>query len=176
MRLEIGGGVRQRAPEADPWINVDMLPGADVVHNLDVMPWPFEDGSIDELYSAHCIEHVKCPISFLREVARICKIGAKVEIRCPDAMGEMAMVAGHIGVVSINMIRHANHVFPDIFWVGDHRLTLVETKIGPDDYWFPMARRSHLFKDWTDDEILTWVPRTRHENCFHFVVEPWTPK
>lgn len=170
MRLEIGGGDRPRPADGDPWINVDLTPGADVVHDLNVTPWPFPDESVDELYSSHCIEHVNCAISFLREVARICKVGALVEIRCPDACSEMAMVHGHRGVVSLNCMRHADTVFPELFWVGERRLSLIDVEIGGDDYWFPKARESHLFKDWTDEEIMTWIPRTRHENRFKFRV------
>jgi hypothetical protein len=34
-----------------------------------------------------------------------------------------------------------------------------------------MARKHPLFSMWSDDDILTWLPRTRHENRFHLTVE-----
>lgn len=169
MKVEIGGGDRARG---DGFINVDMLESADVVHDLNVTPWPFDDESVDEVYSSHCIEHVDCHATFVREVARICKIGAAVEIRCPDPMSEMAMVSGHKHVVSINVVRHMDHIFPELFWDGPRRLRLERIEPGSDDYWFPMARNCNLFARWTDDEILTWIPRTRHENRFYFTVTP----
>lgn len=172
VRIEIGGGDRNKGGE---WVNVDQCLTADVKHDLNVMPWPFADESVDELYSSHCIEHVTCPIQFLREVARICKVGAIVEIRCPDACAEMAMVAGHVGVVSMNMMRHASDVFPQLFFAGmPRRLVIDSIEPGCDDYWFPMARENPLFAAWSDMDILTWLPRTRHENRFHLRVEPCT--
>ena len=168
VRIEIGGGTRNRGPG---WVNVDRCPEADIRCDLDVTPWPLADGSVDELYTAHCIEHVKCPISFLREVARICRVGATVEVRCPDACGEMAMVAGHEHVVSIDVMRHMDSVFPETFWAGQpRRLKLLSIEPGCDDFWFPMARANPLFKAWSDADILTWLPRTRHENRFHLRV------
>ena len=172
LKVEIGGGTRNRGGE---WVNVDQCPTADMLHDLNVAPWPFADESVDSFYSSHCIEHVQNPIMFLRETARICKIGAEVEIRCPDALAEMAMVAGHVSVISIDMIRHMSSVFPEIYFSGHpRRLTLYSIEPGCDDYWFPLARTNPLFAGWSDIDILTWIPRTRHENRFHLRVEACT--
>lgn len=175
MKIEIGGGVYPR----EGFVNVDVLECADIKHNLNRLPWPFEDGIAEELYSSHCIEHVANSNDFLRECARICKVGARVEIRCPDAFGEMAMCPGHNHVISINVIRHADHVFSHTTWKGTkQRLLLCDDgiEIGCDDYWFPKARANPLFAQWSDEDILTWLPRTRHENRFHFVVAETEPE
>jgi hypothetical protein len=37
-----------------------------------------------------------------------------------------------------------------------------------------LARANPLFRLWSDEDILTWLPRTRHENRFHLRVEPCT--
>lgn len=166
MKLELGGGDLQRGGE---WVNVDIVETADIRHDLDVMPWPFADESIGEVYSSHCIEHVNCPIAFLCEVARICKVGADVEIRCPDANSEMAMVRGHKSVVSVNFMRHASDVFPDRIWTGERMLKLQRYEPHGDDFWLPMA-----MLDWPDKSeewIMRWIPRTCHENRFFFRVE-----
>jgi len=172
FRIELGGGAKGRGPG---WVNVDLCPEAEIQHDLNVLPWPLADASVDAVYSSHCIEHVKCPISFLREIARICKTGAEVEIRCPDPFAEMAMCAGHESVVSIMMLRHASEIFPASYFGGrPRRLRLARVVAGPDSFWFPQARNNPLFRGWTDDDILTWLPRTRHENQFHLTVEPCT--
>lgn len=167
-QLEIGGGTRNRGT---PWINLDQIESADIRHDLNVLPWPIESDSVDAVYTSHCIEHVRCPVQFIYEICRVCKVGATVEIRCPDACSEMAMTAGHEHVLSINNVRHMD-IFPELWWAGQQkRLRHVRTDIGADDYWFPMARANKLFRNWTDADILTWLPRTRHENQFHFTVE-----
>lgn len=169
MKLEIGGGDRNKGGE---WINLDICQTADVRHDLNVIPWPIENDTAEEIYSSHCIEHVGSAIEFLRECARIGKAGARVEIRCPDATSEMAMCPGHTHVVSINVMRHIDHVFPAMYWApGEKRLRLIQIIPHADDYWFPLARSKSIFAGWTDEDILTWVPRTRHENCFVFRVE-----
>lgn len=176
MKLELGGGDR---PRGGGFLNLDLCAKADVRHDLNQLPWPFADESVDELYSSHCLEHLKYSgegcfgiAAVFREIARICKVGAAVEIRVPDAMGEMAMCPGHSAVISIDVFRHADHVFPEIFWTGQpRRLRLLRTEAGCDDYWFHLARKNPLFSTWSDEDILTWLPRTRHENRFHLTVE-----
>lgn len=175
LKIELGGGPTPR----EGFMNVDVVEQADIRHDLNVLPWPIADESVDEVYSSHCLEHLNYPAdgefgirAFVREIARICKVGAPVEIRVPDAISEMAMCPGHRAVISINTMRHIDHIFPEKHWSGSaRRLKLLRIEPGCDDYWFHMARKNPLFKDWTDDDILTWLPRTRHENRFHFRVE-----
>lgn len=176
MKIELGGGNK---PRGDGYLNLDVLSCADMQHDLRKLPWPLADESVESLYSSHCLEHLDYRTSgdfglkeVVREIARVCKVGADVEIRVPDAASEMAMCPGHLAVISINCFRHLDHIFPDQFWKDQpRRLRLIRIEPGPDDYWFPMARKSDLFSRWTDDEIMTWIPRTRHENRFYLTVE-----
>ena len=55
----------------------------DIVHNLDEIPWPFEDDSVDEIHCSHYVEHVKDLTSFVDEMHRIMKKGAKATIIAP---------------------------------------------------------------------------------------------
>ena len=38
-------------------IDLQQLPGVDVVHNLDIFPYPFEANSFDEVHCYHVLEH-----------------------------------------------------------------------------------------------------------------------
>lgn len=51
--------VPDTAYEAD-WINVDALalPGIDQTVDLFAYPWPWEDGSVAEIWASHIIEHI----------------------------------------------------------------------------------------------------------------------
>jgi len=164
--VEIGGGVYPR----QGYTNVDMLTCADIVHNLNDAPWPIEDASVDEVYTSHCIEHVKCPFVFVREICRICKVGAKVEIRCPDSMSDMALCAGHEYTFSMSQVRHFAE-FPAVWFNGDRKLTLVNQSWSSDPFFFNLARSNPIFNGWTDEDITLWIPRTRHENIFIFRVD-----
>ena len=66
------------------YINVDMekLPGVDIVANVE-KGLPIEDNSIDEVYTAHFLEHVYDLHGVIEEIYRICKDKAKVIIRVP---------------------------------------------------------------------------------------------
>ena len=76
-------------PEA---INVDAvaLPGVDVVHDLDVFPWPFDDQSQDEVWAPSIFEHVEDPIAFMRECWRILKPGGLLHLVVPHWQSENA--------------------------------------------------------------------------------------
>ena len=39
-------------------VDVVDIPGVDIVHDLTVYPWPFEDNSVEEIYCSHYIEHI----------------------------------------------------------------------------------------------------------------------
>lgn len=77
-RLNVGCG-----GQAQPgWVNVDAVqqPGVDVVHDLDVFPWPFDDASFDQIRAIDIYEHVDKPIGFLGEVHRILTAEGTVHI------------------------------------------------------------------------------------------------
>lgn len=169
IKIELGGG---RFPKGEGFLNVDCegWPAVDKVHDLNQFPWPFEDDSVDEVYTAHCIEHVNDPHPFLFEIARICHIDAKVVIRAPDPMGEMCFVTGHNHAVGEVWFRNLLTHFPKDFWHGPKILQLDFVERRADATWFPRARQSRLFKKWTNDEIMSFVPRTCHENEFRLTV------
>jgi SAM-dependent methyltransferase len=55
----------------------------DLVYDLNVVPWPFEDNHFDKVIGLHVIEHVSEPYSFISEIHRVCKNGAYVEVETP---------------------------------------------------------------------------------------------
>ena len=88
MRLTLGAG----SALLTGWINLDRvrLPGIDVVHDLDVGPWPFESGSIDQIMAKDVFEHVADPVLFMTECHRILRPGAGLFIQCPYYKGRDA--------------------------------------------------------------------------------------
>lgn len=66
------------------WINLDSanLPGVNVVHDIENIPWPFETGSIDRITAHQLLEHVEY-IPVLREAHRILKKGGVFDIAVP---------------------------------------------------------------------------------------------
>jgi len=89
MRLSLGGG----REKIKGFTNVDILdlPETDVVHNLIFIPYPFDDGSADEILCKDIVEHLPnyTPDSkpmipaFMEEMYRILKHGGKLTIQTP---------------------------------------------------------------------------------------------
>lgn len=59
------------------------LPNVDVVHDLEVIPYPFQDNTFRQVYMNHVIEHVTDPLQVLGEVWRISCPGATVHLKLP---------------------------------------------------------------------------------------------
>lgn len=81
MRLNLGCGSRL----AEGYVNVDRvkLDGVDVVHDLDVLPWPWEDGSAEQIVAQDVFEHVADPIGFMTESFRVLTVGGVLVIKSP---------------------------------------------------------------------------------------------
>ena len=69
----------------EDWINHDILPlpGVNVVYDLRIFPWPFEDQQFEEIYADNVLEHLPDTIKTLEEIYRISKPGATIFIGVP---------------------------------------------------------------------------------------------
>ena len=89
MKINFGSGGRPLAG----YINVDKNAGADkvdVVWDLDDYPWPFEDGSADEIFMDQCLEHLDDHNRSMKEVHRILKKGGTARISVPHFTWQFA--------------------------------------------------------------------------------------
>jgi SAM-dependent methyltransferase len=79
--LDIGCGAN-KVPGA---VGMDINPrtAADVIHDLDDLPYPFPDGQFDEVIGRHVIEHVKDPMAVMCELHRITRNGGVVKLVAP---------------------------------------------------------------------------------------------
>lgn len=55
----------------------------DVVHNLDILPYPFENDSVDEIHMYHVLEHLHDPLKKIEETHRILKPCGLLYLRVP---------------------------------------------------------------------------------------------
>ncbi len=79
--LDVGCGLR-KTPGA---IGMDVNPrtGADVIHDLDDVPYPFADDAFDEVVGIHVIEHVHDPMAVMAELHRVTRPGGIVRLVVP---------------------------------------------------------------------------------------------
>ncbi|WP_157692973.1 class I SAM-dependent methyltransferase [Pedococcus dokdonensis] len=70
----------------DGWANLDLGGGSDVVSFDLTARLPFEDASLDRIFTEHFIEHVtrQRGARFLRECARVLKPGGVLRVSTPD--------------------------------------------------------------------------------------------
>lgn len=79
--LDIGCGNRKISGAVG--LDRNLKSQADVIHDLDIFPYPFEDDQFDRIYGIDVLEHVGHVIRTMEEIHRIGKPGAQVFLRVP---------------------------------------------------------------------------------------------
>jgi len=79
--LNLGCGVKRREDAVN--LDISREVGADVVHDLNVVPWPFPDGAFDNVYAFDVLEHVDDVVKTLEELHRVSRAAACVHITVP---------------------------------------------------------------------------------------------
>jgi hypothetical protein len=79
--LNLGCGLKRAAGA----VNLDITPNTspDVVHDLNVRPWPFPDNQFREVVAYDVIEHLDNVIGTMEEIHRVCCNGAIVKVTLP---------------------------------------------------------------------------------------------
>ncbi len=81
VKLNLGCGKKKYSN----FINVDINPRVkpDIIYDLNKIPWPFKDESIDYILMDNVLEHLDDIISVVTEIYRILKRGGIAEIKVP---------------------------------------------------------------------------------------------
>jgi SAM-dependent methyltransferase len=79
--LEVGCG----PAKAEGAVGLDKLdmPGVDIVHDMERLPWPIADECFDEVRCLHVLEHVDDICGVMDELHRITRPGGRVRIVVP---------------------------------------------------------------------------------------------
>jgi SAM-dependent methyltransferase len=88
--LDLGCGNKKR-PGA---IGIDINPAsdADVIHDLNRVPYPFEDSLFDEIIADNVIEHLDDVILIMEELSRISKPNATIKVIVPYFRSKWAFI------------------------------------------------------------------------------------
>jgi hypothetical protein len=85
MRLNLGCGNRK----LPGWVNVDKVAACspDQVVDLEAMPWPWPNDSVEEIALLHVLEHLGAAteiyLGIVKELYRVCRNGALVSVIVP---------------------------------------------------------------------------------------------
>jgi predicted SAM-dependent methyltransferase len=68
------------------WHTLDVMPGADIVHDLERFPYPIDSDKYNIIYMSHVLEHIRWTETekVLNELYRILKPEGCLEIWVPD--------------------------------------------------------------------------------------------
>ena len=110
--LDLGCGKKKRAGS----IGVDWSDqhDADVVHDLNVFPYPFESSIFDEIYIDNTLEHLDDVVRVMEEIHRICKPGGFVKVIVPYFRSVWACVdPTHRHFFTVNSLAYfdPDHIF-----------------------------------------------------------------
>jgi SAM-dependent methyltransferase len=92
--LNLGCGLRK----LEGFVNVDGFETCrpDILWNLNDMPWPWPDESVDSIYCNHVMEHLVDWMAAFKECARVLKVGGTLQVNVPD----------HTSTASVGYIDH----------------------------------------------------------------------
>jgi hypothetical protein len=85
MKLNLGCGFNH----SNGYVNVDKYDAVspDVVYDLEILPWPWENNSVREIVLNHVLEHLGQTtdqfLGIIKEIYRICRDGAVIKITVP---------------------------------------------------------------------------------------------
>jgi SAM-dependent methyltransferase len=140
----------------------------DVIHDLETMPYPFKDNSVDEIAARHVVEHLKDPRPLFRECWRILKPEGTLNVKVPHYSGRA-------------LYSHPDHKYYN--W-GYSTPDFLQTESGSDLEWFNRQGEKRLgFKvvsktlHWTEtcgignhhlrlrDRFINWLANLQPRLC-----------
>lgn len=86
--LDVGCGSKKHPGAVGLDISADT--DADVVHDLNVLPWPLEDDGFDQILLQDVIEHLDDLYGVFAELHRVARPGARVHLRTPHFSSALA--------------------------------------------------------------------------------------
>jgi ubiquinone/menaquinone biosynthesis C-methylase UbiE len=125
-------------------VNVDINPnvGADIVHDLNMMPWPLTDSEFDQITAQDIVEHVSKPLDFVEECGRVLKTGGLLNLRTPSFQSENSWIDP----------THIHHLHPNSFDYFDER-----TELGSKYSYYTKMKFHILRKDISHDGNISWI-------------------
>ena len=81
MLLDVGCGSRKRGEFTG--MDIISMDGVDIVHDMNIAPWPILDNSVEVMIFDDVLEHSKDFLTILKEVYRVSTNGCIVKIAVP---------------------------------------------------------------------------------------------
>lgn len=119
MKLDIGCGPTRL--DGYTRCDYDFRFQPDILMDATKNPWPFKDGSADEIHMSHILEHLPNPLIAAKEAYRILRFGGKFIVKVPHRN-------------SLDSIRDWSHIHKD--WCKTKMEWLAKPTEYVDGLWF----------------------------------------
>lgn len=131
LRIDLGSGPRK--PKGFIGIDKSDWPGVDVIADI-TKRFPYPDSSVEEVRAHNIIEHLPDNIHTMNEIWRICKSGARVDIRVPSTDGRGAFQdPTHVSFWNINSFKYYSKFYHSYFelcrdygFIGEFEILSIE--------------------------------------------------
>lgn len=123
-RLDLGCGIRKRKGA----LGIDIIENnvVDIVHDLNIYPWPLADNSFDDVLMDNSLEHLDSVVRTMEEIHRIAKNGALITIKVPYFRSHYAIDPTH----KQYFVSHSFSYFdPNHIWSKHYRYSDVQFKV-----------------------------------------------
>lgn len=114
LKLDIGCGPNKK----EGHLGVDMYEaeGIDIVIDIEKDRLPLEDNAVSHVFSNHAFEHINDPRNILREIVRVCRDKAVLEIWTPYLKSNDAFLLGHTSFYNENIWKHICILYDDFYF------------------------------------------------------------
>jgi len=156
LKLNLGSNQR-RIPG---FLNVDNNTNAsqvDTFHNLDILPWPFEDSSVEEIVMDHALEHLEDTIGVIQELYRVCTDGAMIRIMTPHFSCNWTH-PGHKRAIGVGLFDHFDQSVDEHY--GHCRFQVERVKL----HWIRPRYRTTLLRRGMS-AIIDWIANLNVRFC-----------
>jgi SAM-dependent methyltransferase len=102
-------------------INVDLTADTkpDVVHDLNLRPWPFEASSFDEVHAYDVIEHLDDVLKTIEEIHRVARPGGTLSVIVPHFSSDGAFTdPTHRHYFGAGTFDYVTEGHPNAFYTG----------------------------------------------------------
>ena len=165
--LDLGCG-RKRHPGS---IGVDINPNsnADVLHDLNCFPYPFEANSFDQIWCDSIIEHLNDIVGVMREIHRIGAPGARVTIiTCHYTSVDSYTDPTHVHLFSSRSFDYFTGDFPEFSYYADE-IRFLKRKVEI-NFW-PLPRLGGVYpQHWLGAKFLANHYPVLYERFFAFIL------
>ncbi len=108
-------------------LDIDPAHHPDIVHNLNIVPWPFPDNQFKEIICHHVLEHLDDLLPVLDELHRICQPRGVIYIEVPHHTSWCANVPYH--KLRFNHFAFDTHIEGISTWKTGKKFKLIKREI-----------------------------------------------